>query len=48
MGQLPLSVWSIYGAERGQPVATSRKCDGPDNGSNKPIRNGWQPTATVS
>jgi hypothetical protein len=37
--------WSIYGAQRAQPVATGRKCDGPDNASNKPIRNRWQPTA---
>jgi hypothetical protein len=37
--------WSIYGAKRAQPVATGRKCDGPDNGSNKPIRNRWQPAA---
>ena len=28
--------------------ATGRNRDGPDNGSNKPIRNGWQPTAAVS
>ena len=26
--------WSIYGAKRAQPVATGRKCDGPDSGSN--------------
>ena len=37
-----------YGAKRGQPVAIDRKCHGPDNGSNKPIRNRWHPTATVS
>ena len=40
--------WSIYGAQRAQPVATGGKCDGLENGSNNPIRNGWQPTATVS
>jgi hypothetical protein len=33
--------WSIYGAQRAQPVATGRKCEGPENRSNKPIRNGW-------
>src|SRR5712692_9014697 len=35
-------------AKRAQPVATGRKCERPKNGSNKPIGNGWQPTATVS
>src|SRR5712691_2708205 len=40
--------WSIYGAKRAQPLATGGKCDGLDNGSNKPIRNRWQATATVS
>jgi LysR substrate binding domain len=40
--------WSIYGAKRAQPVATGGKCDTPENRSNKPIRNRWQPTATVS
>jgi len=40
--------WSIYGAERAQPVATGRKWEGLENRSNKPIRNRWQPTATVS
>jgi hypothetical protein len=29
-------VWSIYGAERAQPVATGRKWDSRANGSNKP------------
>jgi len=42
------AVWSIYGAERAQPVATGGKCDDPENGSNKPIGNRWQPTATAS
>jgi hypothetical protein len=28
--------WSIYGAERSQPVATGGKWVGPENGSNKP------------
>jgi hypothetical protein len=49
---LPIAVaangWSIYGAQRAQPVATGRKCDGPHNDSNKRIRNRWQPMATVS
>jgi hypothetical protein len=40
--------WSVYGAERAQPVATGGKWDDPENRSNKPIRNQWQPTATVS
>ena len=30
-----------------QAGATSRKCEGLENGSNKPIGNSWQPTATV-
>ena len=30
------AVWSIYGAERGQPVASGRKSKGRKNGSNKP------------
>jgi hypothetical protein len=28
--------WSLYGAQRAQPVATARKCSGPENGENKP------------
>jgi hypothetical protein len=40
--------WSIYGAQRAQPVATSGKWDALENPSNRPIRNQWQPTATVS
>jgi hypothetical protein len=40
--------WSIYGALRAQPVATGRKCKDVENGSNRPIGNGWQPTAMVS
>jgi len=44
----PAKGWSIYGAQRAQPVATGGKSDGPENRSNKPIRNRWQPTATVS
>ena len=40
--------WSVYGAKRAQPVATGCKSDAPENRPNKPIRNGWQPTATVS
>jgi len=42
------SVWSINGAKRAQPVATGRKSKGRENGSNRPIRNRCQPTATVS
>ena len=42
------AVWSIYGAKRAQPVATGRKWLSSENGSNKPIGNRWQPTATVS
>src|SRR5438132_10015003 len=34
--------WSIYGAQRAQPVATGGKWDDPENRSNKPIRNRWQ------
>jgi hypothetical protein len=44
----PLRTWSIYGAQRAQPVATGRKRDALENRSNKPIRNRRQPTATVS
>jgi hypothetical protein len=40
--------WSIYGAQRAQPVATRGKWEGAENGSNRPIGNRWQPTATVS
>jgi hypothetical protein len=40
--------WSIYGAQRAQPVATRGKWEGAENGSNGPIGNRWQPTATVS
>jgi hypothetical protein len=40
--------WRIYGAQRAQPVAAGRKWDALENRSNKPIRNRWQPTATVS
>src|SRR5438552_18672340 len=47
MDQLPLSVWSIYGAQRAQPVATGDKWDALENRLNRPIRNRWQPTATV-
>jgi hypothetical protein len=28
--------WSVYGAQRSQPVATGGKCASPENGSNKP------------
>jgi NAD(P)-dependent dehydrogenase (short-subunit alcohol dehydrogenase family) len=42
-----LPAWSIYGAQRAQPVATGGKWDTPENRSNRPIRNRWQPTATV-
>src|SRR6266851_3185277 len=40
--------WSIYGAQRAQPVATGGKWPTPENSSNRPIGNRWQPTATVS
>ena len=40
--------WSVYGAERAQPLATDRKWERPNNGSNRRIRSRWQPTATVS
>jgi hypothetical protein len=40
--------WSIHGAQRAQPVATGRKWERDKNGSNRPIGNRWQPTATVS
>jgi hypothetical protein len=46
--RFPANGWSIYGAQRAQPVATGVKRDGPENRSNKPIRSRWQPTATVS
>jgi hypothetical protein len=36
-------LWS----QQAQPVATGDKSDDPENRSNKPIRNRWQPTATV-
>src|SRR5579862_266042 len=39
--------WSIYGAQRAQPAATGGKWDVLGNRSNRPIRNQWQPTATV-
>jgi hypothetical protein len=39
--------WSIYGAQRAQPVATGGKWETLENRSNKPIRNRRQPTATV-
>jgi hypothetical protein len=46
--RFPPNGWSIYGAQRAQPAATGRKWDALENRSNKPIRNRWQPTATVS
>ena len=39
---LPSKGWSTYGAKRAQPVATGRKRDDPENGSNRPIGNRWQ------
>jgi hypothetical protein len=39
--------WSIYGAQRTQPVATGGKWETLENRSNKPTRNRSQPTATV-
>ncbi len=44
---IPQEGWSIYGAQRAQPVATGGKWDGAENRSNRPIRNRWQPTATT-
>jgi hypothetical protein len=44
----PPQVWSVYGAKGAQPVATARKWLRSENGSNMPIGNRWQPTATVS
>jgi hypothetical protein len=38
----------LYGAQRAQPVATGDKWGDPKKRSNKPIRNRWQLTATVS
>jgi hypothetical protein len=46
--RFPANRWSIYGAQRAQPVATGGKWKAPESRSNKPIRNRWQPTATVS
>jgi hypothetical protein len=37
--------WSIYGAERSQPVATGGKWDCPENGSNKPRPLPWVATS---
>lgn len=37
----------MYGAKRAQPVATGRKWLNSKNGSNGPIGNQWQATATV-
>jgi hypothetical protein len=37
--------WSIYGAERSQPVATGGKWDCPENGSNKPKPLPWVATS---
>src|SRR6266852_396685 len=45
--RFPANGWSISGAERAQPVATGGKWDALENRSNRPIRNRWQPTATV-
>ncbi len=39
---------SVYGARRAQPVAAGGKWETSEYRSNKPIRNRWQPTATVS
>src|SRR5579884_2594439 len=44
----PAPALSVYGAKRAQPVATGRKWEDLENGSNRPIGNRWQPTATVS
>jgi hypothetical protein len=40
--------WSIYGAQRAQPLAIGGKWDALENRLNRPIGNRWQPTATVS
>ena len=45
--RFPAIGWSIYGAQRARPVATGGKWDALENRSNRPIRNPWQPTATV-
>jgi hypothetical protein len=41
-------VWSIYGAERAQPVATGRKWDESENASNKPKPLPWVATGCRS
>ena len=41
--RFPVKGWSICGARRAQPVATGGKWNGPENGSNRPIR---KPVAT--
>jgi len=41
--RLPAKGWSVYGAQRAQPVATGGKWDALENRSNRPIRNRWQP-----
>src|SRR6266576_5471653 len=46
--RFPANGWSIYGAQRAQPVATGGEWDALKNRSNGPTRNRWQPTATVS
>jgi hypothetical protein len=46
--RFPTKGWSINGTQRAQPVATGGKWDALENRSNRPIRNGWQPAATVS
>src|SRR5438445_5409027 len=38
---IPANAWSIYGAQRAQPVATGGKWDALENRSNRPIRN-WR------
>jgi hypothetical protein len=38
---------STHGAGRAQPAATGREAIRPENRTNKPVRNRWQPPATV-
>jgi hypothetical protein len=38
------NVWSIYGAEQAQAVASGRKWNGRENGSNKPKPLPWVAT----
>jgi len=42
------AIWSLYGAQRSQPVATGGKWDGADNGSNKQKPLPWFATGCLS